>query len=107
MDCDVAAAFDHVSHHLIIDAMVALKVPPVLVAAWIGEYRGSETHVKLDDTLTQEYDLHAQCHKVIRVQRNCLGQHWMCQRQFCKKGARPTKWGLLVVGHHVGVIALR
>ena len=39
MDCHVAAAFDHVSHHLIIDAMEALKVPPVLVAAWIIEYR--------------------------------------------------------------------
>ena len=40
MDCDVAAAFDHVSHHVIIDAMEALKVPLVLVAAWIREYRG-------------------------------------------------------------------
>ena len=29
MDCDVAAAFDHVSHHVIIDAMEALKVHPV------------------------------------------------------------------------------
>ena len=52
MDCDVAAAFDHVSHHLIIDAMEALKVPLVLVAAWIREYRGSETCIKLDDILT-------------------------------------------------------
>ena len=43
MDCDVAAAFDHVSHHLIIDAMEALKVPLVLVFSWIREYRGSET----------------------------------------------------------------
>ena len=43
MDCDVAAAFDHVSHHVIIDAMEALKVPPVVVAAWIREYRESET----------------------------------------------------------------
>ena len=50
--CDVAAAFDHVSHHLIIDAMESLKVPPVLVAAWIIEYRGSETYIKLDDILT-------------------------------------------------------
>ena len=52
MDCDVAAAFDHVSHHLIIDAMEALNVPPVLVAAWIREYRRSETHIKLDDIFT-------------------------------------------------------
>ena len=51
MDCDVAAAFDHVSHHLIIDAMEALKVPPVLVEAWIREWRSPETHIKLDDML--------------------------------------------------------
>ena len=43
MDCDVAAAFDHVSHHLIIDAMGALAVPPVLVAAWIRVHRSSES----------------------------------------------------------------
>ena len=49
MDCDVAAAFDHVSHHGIIEATLALEVPPVLVAAWIIEYRNSETIVKLDD----------------------------------------------------------
>ena len=35
MDCDVAAAFDHVSHQEIIKATVAMGVPPVLVAAWI------------------------------------------------------------------------
>ena len=52
MDCDVAAAFDHVSHRLIIDAMEVLKVPPVLVPAWIREYRGSETKTKLDDVIT-------------------------------------------------------
>ena len=52
MDCDVAAAFDHVSHHVIIDSMEPLKVPPVLVAAWIRENRVSETFVKLDDTTT-------------------------------------------------------
>ena len=49
---DVAGAFDHVSHLLIIDAMEALKVPPVLVAAWMREYKGSETYVKLDDAMT-------------------------------------------------------
>ena len=53
MDCDVAAAFDQVSHHLITDAMEALQVPPVLVAARIREDRGSETYVKkLDDAMT-------------------------------------------------------
>ena len=52
MDCDVAAAFDHVSHHLIIDAMEALKVLPVLVSAWVREYRRSDTHIRLDGILT-------------------------------------------------------
>ena len=49
MDCDVAAAFDHVSHHGIIEATLAMGVPPVLIAARIGEYKNSETIVKLDD----------------------------------------------------------
>ena len=44
MDCDVAAAFDHVSHHEIIKT--------TLIAAWIREYRNSETQVKLDDVVT-------------------------------------------------------
>ena len=39
MDCDVAAAFDHVSHHVIIEVVEALTVPSVSVAAWIREYR--------------------------------------------------------------------
>ena len=52
MDCDVAAAFDHVSHHEIIKATLAVSVPPVLIAAWIREYRNSETLVKLDDMVT-------------------------------------------------------
>ena len=49
MDCDVAAAFDQVSHHGITEATLAMEVPPVLIAAWIREYRNSETIVKLDD----------------------------------------------------------
>ena len=52
MDCDIAAAFDHVTHHLIVDAMFALNVPPVLVAAWIRVCRSPETHIELDDTST-------------------------------------------------------
>ena len=35
MDCDVAAAFDHVSHHVIVDVMEYVKVLPMLGAAWI------------------------------------------------------------------------
>ena len=35
MDCDVAAAFDQVSHHETTEATLAMGVPPVLIAAWI------------------------------------------------------------------------
>ena len=52
MDCDAVVAFDHVSHHEIIKAALAMGVPPVLIAAWIREYRNSETIVKLDDIVT-------------------------------------------------------
>ena len=45
MDCDVAAAFDHVAHHEIIKATLAMGVPPVLIVAWIKEYRNSRTLV--------------------------------------------------------------
>ena len=51
-DCDVAAEFDHVSHHGIIEATLAMGVPPMLIADWIREYRNSETIVKLDDNVT-------------------------------------------------------
>ena len=53
-NCDVAAAFDHVSHHVIEDAM---NVLPVLVAAWIREDKGSETFVKLDEFMTPTHAL--------------------------------------------------
>ena len=48
----MAAAFDHVSHHEITKATMDMGVPPVLIAAWIREYRNSETIVKLDDIVT-------------------------------------------------------
>ena len=41
MDCDVAAAFGHVSHHEIVRATI-----------WIRECRNSETVVELDDIVT-------------------------------------------------------
>ena len=51
-DCDVAAASDHVSHHVIPNAMEAMNVPPLLLAAWLRECRGSDTFIKLDDIMT-------------------------------------------------------
>ena len=53
MHCDLAAAFDHVSHHEIIKATMDMGVPPILIAAWIREYRNSETVVMLDDIVTR------------------------------------------------------
>ena len=52
MDCEVAATFDHVSHHEIVKATMEMGVPPILIAAWILEYRNFETVVKLDDIVT-------------------------------------------------------
>ena len=52
MDCDVAATFDHVSHHGIIEATLAMGVPPMLIAAWIRECRNSKTIAKVDDIVT-------------------------------------------------------
>ena len=43
----------HVSHHEIIKATLAMGVPPVLIAAWIREYRNSETQVRLDVIVTR------------------------------------------------------
>ena len=38
--------------HLIVDAMEAMKVPLVLVSAWLREYIGSGTFIQLDDIMT-------------------------------------------------------
>ena len=81
MDCDVAAAFDHVSHHEIIKATLAMGVPPVLIATWIREYRNSETTVKLDDIVTPG----------IFARRN-LGQLWTQQLRGFVTCANTKKW---------------
>ena len=77
MDCDAAAAFDHISHHEIIKATLAMGVLPVLMAACVREYRNSETVVKLGDIVTLGCVAQDQCHKVIHVRLVCLEQHWM------------------------------
>ena len=87
MDCDVAAAFDHVSHHVIIDAMEALKVPPVS-AAWIRAYSRSETFVKLDDITTpgirriRSMPIFWQQHFVKGARRRSGSYHWEGDRAF-------------------------
>ena len=75
------AAFDHVSHHLIVDAMEALKVPPVLVSAWTREYRSSETHIKLDDTFTPGIRRTCSVPQGAPCAANLFGAPWMCQLQ--------------------------
>ena len=52
-----------VSHHEIIKATMAMVVPPVLIAAWIKEYRNSETLVKLEDVVTRKFAAQVECHK--------------------------------------------
>ena len=85
MDTCVAVAFDHVSHHLIIDAMEALKVPPVLVSAWIREYRRSETSFELDDVMTPGI---RRTRPVPQGDPCAAEQPWMFQQQPLVKGAR-------------------
>ena len=92
MDCDVAAAFDHVSHHEIIKTTLAVGVPPVLIAAWIREYRRfSETLVKLDDILTPGFVAQDRCYKVILARLTYLGQLWTHQPR-CSVKCAKTKW---------------
>ena len=82
MDCNVAAAFDHVPHHDIIKATLERRVPPVLIAAWIREYRNSETIVKLDDIVTPG----------IRRTRSVCGS-WQTAEKFmemCQENKRST-----------------
>ena len=103
MDYDVAAAFDHVSHHVIIDAMKAMKVPPVLVAAWIRECRGSETFIKLDDIMTPGIKTHALC----TARRRLRGGSFRAALDtpaaaFCEK-CQVEEWRLPVNGGYLGL----
>ena len=77
MNCVVvAAAFDHVSRHVITDAMEAMRVPPVVVAAWIREYTRSETLVELDHIKTSGFKrTNVSVGEVeLLVNGGCLGQ---------------------------------
>ena len=72
MDCDVTAAFDHVSHQEIIKATLAMGVPPDPVATWIREYRNTGEAGRYCDAGNS-------AHKAIFVRRTCLGQLWTHQ----------------------------
>ena len=76
MDCDVAAAFDHVSHH-----ELAVGVAPTLIDAWIREHRNSETIAKLDIVTpgTRRTRSVPQCDPCAR--RTFLEQPWTHQPQ--------------------------
>ena len=103
MDCDVAAAFDRVSHHLIIDAMGALNVPLVLVAAWIIEYRNSETHIRLDDILTPGIRRTLSVPQGEPCAANLFGASLdVLATAYCKK-CQAEKWELRVDGKCMGV----
>ena len=102
MDCDVAVAFDHVSHHLIIDAVEALKIPPGLVAAWIREYKSSETHIKLDDKLTPGIRRTRSVPQGDPCAANLFGAALdVPATAFCKKCQQAEKWELPVDGKYM------
>ena len=92
MDCDVAAAFDHVSHHVIIDAMEALSVPPVLVAAWVRKYmevRNICQAGRHHDSRNSSNTFGAT--NGTRALLTCLGQHWTFRQQHFGRGARRRR----------------
>ena len=105
MDCDVAAAFDRVSHHLIIDAMEALSVPPVLVAASIRENR----RLKNAHQARQHFDARE------KRRTRSVPQGGPCAANlfgaaldvpataFCKKG-QTEKWRLPVDRKYMGLL---
>ena len=102
MDCDVAAAFDHVSHHLIIDAMEALKVPPVLVSARIREY--GETYVKLDDVMTPGIRRTRSVPQGDPCAADLFGAALdVPATAFCER-CQAEKWELPVGGNHTGLL---
>ena len=104
MDCDVAAALDHVSHHVIIDAMEALKVPPVSVAAWIREYRGSETFVMLDDIMTPGIRRTRSVPQGDRCAADLFGAALDTPATaFCER-CQTEMWGLLMGEDYMGLL---
>ena len=65
---------------MIVDATEGTKVFPVLVAARLREYRGSETFIKLDDIMTPVIKRTRSVRKVIFVRVIFLVQFWTSQR---------------------------
>ena len=104
MDCDVAGAFDHVSHHLINNAMEALKVPPVFVAAWIREYRGSETYVEFDDVMTAGIRRTRSVPQGDPCAADLFGAALdVPATAFCER-CQAEKWGLPMGGNYMGLL---
>ena len=104
MDCDVAAAFDHVSHHEIIKTTMDMGVPPILIAAWIREYRISETLVLLDDIVTpgirRTRSVPQGCPSAADLFGAALDRP---ARKFMDMRQRK-KWGLPVGGGYLGLL---
>ena len=84
--------------------MEVLKVTPVLVAAWIREYRGSETHIKLDDILTPGVRRTRSVPQGDPCAPNLFGAALdVPATAFCKK-CQAEKWGLPVGGNYMGLL---
>ena len=99
MDCDVAAAFDHVSHHEIIKATMEMGVPPILIAAWIRECRNSETVVLLDDIVTTGI---RRARSVLHGNQTCLVRRWTDKQKNSWNCAQ--KWCLPVGRGYMGFL---
>ena len=95
MDCDVAAAVDHVSHHEAIRATLAMVVPLVLIAASVREYRNSETQVKLDDIVTLGIRRTSSVPPGDPCAADCSGQPWTHQVRSSVICAKTKKRGCL------------
>ena len=82
MDCDVAAAFDHVSHHGVSEATLAMEVPPVLVAAWIQRVQ----ELRDDCEARRYWDLKIRRTRSVLQGDPCAADlFWSSSGQVCRK----------------------
>ena len=88
---------------LLIDAMEALKVPSVLVSAWIRECRGSEMYIKLDDVMTPGIRRTRSVPQGDPCAADLFGALDVPATAFCGK-CQAEKWGLPVGGNYMGLL---
>ena len=80
-----------------------MGVPPVLIAAWIREYRNSETVVKLDDILTPGIRRTRSVRQGDPCEADLFGAALDRPAGKFVEMCRQKKWGLPVGGGHMGL----